>query len=51
MKNLETSLETLNLLYQYFLITLVMKTVIAAMNIVHKVETPKRPCTIQISAF
>ena len=54
MKNLETSLEllqTLNQLYQYFLKTLVMKTVNTAMNIVHKVETPKRPCTIQISAF
>ena len=54
MKNLEMSLEplqTLNLLYQYFLVTLVMKTVSTATNIVHKVETPKRPCTIQISTF
>ena len=45
MKNLKTSLELLqiiNLLYQYFLITLVMKTVSIAMNIVHKVGTPKR---------
>ena len=45
------SLEPLNLLYQYFLIILVMKTVSAAMKKVHEVETPKRPCTIQISTF
>ena len=44
MKNLETSLEPLeplNLLYQHFLITLVMKTVSTAMKKVHKVGTGK----------
>ena len=54
MKNLEMSLEplqTLNLLYQHFLITLVMKTVSTAMNLVHTVTTPKGPGTIQISTF
>ena len=30
---------------------LVMKTVSTAMNLVHKVKTPKGPCTIQISTF
>ena len=46
MNNLKMSLEPLqthNLLYQYFHLTLVMKTVCTAMNIEHKVETPKRP--------
>ena len=45
MKNLETNMEppqTLNLLYQHFLVTLVMKTVSIAMNIVHKVGDSER---------
>ena len=44
-------LQILNLLYQHFLITLVMKTLSKAMNTVHKVETPKGLCAIQISTF
>ena len=54
MKNLEMSLEPLqklNLPYQYFLTTLVMKTVSTATNIVHKVGTPIGPCPTQISTF
>ena len=35
--------QTLNLLHQYFLKTLVMKTVSAATKTVHKAGTPKRP--------
>ena len=43
--------QALNLLHQVFLKTLVMKTVSTAMNIVHKVETPKGLCSTQISTF
>ena len=51
MKNLEMSLEplqTLNVLYQYFLRNLVMKTVSTAMNAVHKVWTLEEQYSIQI---
>ena len=54
MNNLEMSLEplqTLNLPYQYFPITMVRKTVSTATNIVHKVGTPKGPYSVQISMY
>ena len=69
MKDLKTSLvpfQTLNLLYEYFLIlkdqqqilkdqlsltTLRMKTVSIAMHIMHKVRTPNGLCSTQISSF
>ena len=50
----KTSLEPLqhlNLLYQYFLITLAMERVITAMKKVHRVGIPKGLCSTQISTF
>ena len=54
MKSLNMNQELLqipNLLDQYFLIILVMKTVNTETNIVHKDGTPKGPYSVQISLY